>query len=125
MPFYIWAGLLTIGRDQRAGRLDLFLALTGVSVLWPAENIATGILLVHQRTSTWFAIALADRRYCADQVPGDFDIVANFNSAFADWYFGTHGLVPASKWDRDSGAARTGPRLGLCWLNALRRRQCR
>ncbi|MBP7688604.1 MAG: lamin tail domain-containing protein [Thermoflexales bacterium] len=96
--------------DIWAGLLDSSVAIS-VQANWTDLGAATGILgsagakyrnrdfAGAPATSTWFAIALADRRYCADQVPGDFDIVANFNSAFADWYFGTDGLVPASKWD--------------------------
>ena len=49
--------------------------------------------------NTWFPNALADKRACGNVGGGTYDIVANFNSDFADWYFGTDGLVPSSQWD--------------------------
>lgn len=48
--------------------------------------------------NTWFPDALADKRSCGN-VGGAYDIVANFNSSFPDWYFGTDGVVPFTQWD--------------------------
>jgi hypothetical protein len=43
--------------------------------------------------------ALADAIRGSDHRPGDPDIVANFNSDYEDWYFGTDGNTPFGKSD--------------------------
>ena len=49
--------------------------------------------------NTWFPNALADKWACGNVGGGAYDIRANFNSAFASWYFGTDGIVPAGQYD--------------------------
>jgi hypothetical protein len=49
--------------------------------------------------NTWFPNALADKRACGNVGGEAYDIVANFNSTFPDWYFGTVDPVPFNKWD--------------------------
>ncbi len=92
----IWAGLLdssmtinitatwtplATGVLGSAGAISLYRNFPGA----PAAN-------------TWFSDALADRRACGNR-GGTYDINANFNSSFADWYFGTDGNVPFTQWD--------------------------
>lgn len=48
---------------------------------------------------TWYGNALADKLAGEDLIPGYFDIVANFSSAFPNWYFGTDGNPPAGDFD--------------------------
>ncbi|HYN08249.1 MAG TPA: FG-GAP-like repeat-containing protein [Vicinamibacterales bacterium] len=51
---------------------------------------------------TWYVDALADRVSGGDVNagnPGAFDILASFNSLFANWYFGTDGATPANQYD--------------------------
>jgi hypothetical protein len=48
---------------------------------------------------TWYAVALANKLAKADLAPGQPHIVANFNSNFSNWYFGTDGRTPKDKYD--------------------------
>jgi hypothetical protein len=48
--------------------------------------------------TTFYGDPLADRVASADQDPGEFDILASFDSD-ANWYFGTDGNVPGGKYD--------------------------
>ena len=48
----------------------------------------------------WYNDAVADRLSGTDLAgEGTFDIVANFNSNFSSWYFGTDGATPSGKYD--------------------------
>jgi hypothetical protein len=51
---------------------------------------------------TYYADALADKLRGADAYPGQFDILASFNSSFGSWYFGTDGSTPAGAYDFES-----------------------
>ncbi len=53
------------------------------------------------QANTWYVDAIANKRSGA-QMNAQPDIVANFNSNFTDWYFGTNGVTPAGKWDFES-----------------------
>ena len=53
-------------------------------------------------TNTWYPDALADRTSGSDvnaSSPSSVDILANFNSTFSNWYFGTDGATPANQYD--------------------------
>jgi HYDIN/CFA65/VesB family protein/VCBS repeat protein len=53
-------------------------------------------------SNTWYPDALADRTSGSDvnaSSPSSVDILANFNSTFSNWYFGTDGATPANKYD--------------------------
>jgi len=52
--------------------------------------------------NTWYPDALADRVSGGDvngSSPASFDILADFNSTFSNWYFGTDGATPANQYD--------------------------
>jgi uncharacterized repeat protein (TIGR01451 family) len=51
------------------------------------------------RPATWYPIALANALAGADLTAGVHEINARFNRDFSDWYFGTDGNTPISKWD--------------------------
>ena len=51
------------------------------------------------KPGTYYVDALADRLRGADAYPGQFDIMASFNSTFSSWYFGTDGATPAGTYD--------------------------
>lgn len=51
---------------------------------------------------TYYPDALADKLRGADAYPGQFDILASFNSSFGSWYFGTDGSTPAGAYDFES-----------------------
>jgi hypothetical protein len=51
------------------------------------------------RPGTWYNDALADRLGGVDLAPAEFDIIASFNSGFANWYFGTDGNTPGGMYD--------------------------
>ncbi len=96
----IWAGLLdsSVAIDLQANWTDLG-AASGI-LGSASSNSITRDFPGAPAVGTWFANALADRRACADRITAQtYEIVANFNSAFTDWYFGTDGLVPVNKWD--------------------------
>jgi len=48
---------------------------------------------------TGYPVAIANKWASTDLEPGDYDIEADFNSNFPDWYFGTDGNTPLDKWD--------------------------
>jgi hypothetical protein len=53
-------------------------------------------------SGTWYVDALADELSGGDVNagnPGAFDILASFNSFFANWYFGTDGMTPGGHYD--------------------------
>lgn len=54
------------------------------------------------RPSTWYVDAIANKRAGGQMDAAAPDIVANFNSSFTNWYFGTNGLTPAGKYDFES-----------------------
>jgi hypothetical protein len=49
--------------------------------------------------ATWYPVALANTLQGSDLSPGDPHITANFNSNFANWYFGTDGITPPNRFD--------------------------
>lgn len=49
--------------------------------------------------NSWYGDALADALRGSDNSPSGFDINANFNSTYANWYFGTDGATPSGKYD--------------------------
>lgn len=51
------------------------------------------------RRNTWYGNALGDKLAGVDLVPGQFDLVASFSSAFPNWYFGTDGNTPVGDFD--------------------------
>ena len=52
------------------------------------------------RPGTWYSDALADRLAGVDLAPpNEVDIIANFSSSFANWYFGTDGNTPGGMYD--------------------------
>lgn len=51
------------------------------------------------RTNVWYPFALADAIAGTNLAPGGTDIQSRFSSNFSNWYFGTDGLPPASKYD--------------------------
>jgi hypothetical protein len=50
----------------------------------------------------WYAVALAEARCRCNLNGNEFEIQAEFNRGFPDWYFGTTGAVPNDKWDMES-----------------------
>jgi hypothetical protein len=48
---------------------------------------------------TWYPYSLANKLSGTDLDPQHPDILASFNSAFPDWYFGLDGNPPANKYD--------------------------
>jgi hypothetical protein len=50
------------------------------------------------RQGTFYVDAIANKRF-GRQLDSSPDIVANFNSSFSDWYYGTSGGTPAGKYD--------------------------
>ena len=51
------------------------------------------------QANTWYAVAMANALAGSDLNDSDPEIVAQFKSNFADWYFGTDGNTPFDKWD--------------------------
>jgi len=51
------------------------------------------------QTSTYYPVALATKLAGIDLIPADYDITANFSSAFPNWYYGTDGNTPANSYD--------------------------
>jgi hypothetical protein len=49
--------------------------------------------------NTWYPVATANKLAGSDLDPSDYDIQAQFNKNFSDWYMGTDGLTPANKVD--------------------------
>jgi len=80
-----------------------------IDACW-ATNLPSGVLghsgVVSYRANfqnapqpnTWYPIALANSLYGSDIVPTQADIYIAYSSTF-DWYFGTDGNTPASKYD--------------------------
>lgn len=50
-------------------------------------------------TNIWYPAALANKLSGFDLGPTNNDINANFNSDFANWYFGTDGATPGGQYD--------------------------
>lgn len=48
---------------------------------------------------TWYGNALADKLSGSDLSPGQFDIIARFNTLFPNWYFGTDANTPVGDFD--------------------------
>jgi hypothetical protein len=94
----IWEGLLDspVTIDVQANWTPL-----GANVLGSAgANGNTANFPGAPAGSTWFSNALADRRACTDTVTSEtFEIIANFNSAFPNWYLDIDGDTPDSQWD--------------------------
>ncbi len=92
----IWAGLL-----DSSVTINITATWTplGTGILGSAGSFSLyGNFSGAPALNTWFPDALADKRACGN-VGGVYDIVANFNSTFPDWYFGTDGAVPSTQWD--------------------------
>lgn len=53
-------------------------------------------------TNRWYPAALANKIAGQDLNGGTADIVAQFNSQFPNWYFGTSGPTPANQYDLQS-----------------------
>ena len=79
-----------------------------VDAYWANLGASSGIL--GQASATFgyngldgfrYPAALAEAR-CSCEVNSGAEIDAEFNSAFADWYKGTDGNVPNSKWDLET-----------------------
>ncbi len=52
------------------------------------------------RTNTWYPVALAEKLYGSGLNHADStDLIANFNSNFSSWYFGTDGNTPSGRYD--------------------------
>lgn len=51
------------------------------------------------QNNTWYPVALANTRSGSDLTAGSPHITAEFNSNFANWYFGTDGQTPVDKYD--------------------------
>jgi hypothetical protein len=51
------------------------------------------------QSSTWYAVALANKLAGTDLNGATEEIDASFNSNFSDWYFGTDGQTPAGEYD--------------------------
>lgn len=51
------------------------------------------------KPNPWYVDALSDALRGTDSAPGDPDIVAHFNSAFDNWYFGLDGNPPGDQFD--------------------------
>jgi hypothetical protein len=49
--------------------------------------------------TTWYPSAVANRLAGRDLGSGRPDIVANFNSTYSNWYYGTDGNTPAGRFD--------------------------
>lgn len=93
----IWAGLL-----DSSVTINITATWTslGANVLGSARSDTLyGNFSGAPALNTWFPNALADKRACGNVGGGAYDIVANFNSTFPDWYFGTDGFVPSNQWD--------------------------
>lgn len=92
----IWAGLLD---SSVTININATWTPLGAGVLGSAGSASLyGNFSGAPALNTWFPDALADKRSCGN-VGGTYDIVANFNSDFPDWYFGTNGMVPFTQWD--------------------------
>lgn len=50
-------------------------------------------------TNTFYPAALANKLAGSDLYPANHDIIANFSSAFSNWYFGTDGNTPSEYYD--------------------------
>jgi hypothetical protein len=84
VPIKVNANWVPLGANVlgSAGSSGLFLNFPGAPVL-----------------GTWYANALADAISGVDQGAGGFELNANFNSNFANWYYGTDGNTPAGQFD--------------------------
>ncbi len=52
------------------------------------------------RIDTWYPVALAEKHYGSGLNHADStDLIANFNSNFSSWYFGTDGNTPSGSYD--------------------------
>ena len=49
--------------------------------------------------NTWYPVAIANGIAGSDLNGGTAELVANFNSTYSNWYFGTDGNTPSGKYD--------------------------
>ncbi|MEO8481131.1 MAG: FG-GAP-like repeat-containing protein [Acidobacteriota bacterium] len=93
----IWASLISTPvpisvRAQFTPLAPNVLGSAGAQYVWrdfPGAPVA----------GTYYADALADKLRGSDAYPGQFDILASFNSSFSSWYFGTDGNTPGGSYD--------------------------
>lgn len=81
-------------------RVEAHFTALGANVLGAAGPIGYFINFSNAPfASTWFPSPTANALSGVDNRPGLFHIGANFNSNFANWYFGTDGLPPSGTYD--------------------------
>lgn len=80
----IWAG--QVDSDQTIFVLAILSPL-GESVLGSAFSPSIFANFQGMEKDTWYGNALADKLAGEDLSPGDFDIIANFNTEFDNWHF--------------------------------------
>jgi len=80
-----------------------------VNAYWSNLGSASGILGQARSTSEqnggdgyWYPVALAEARCSCEKNGSQSEIYAQFNKAFPNWYKGTDGNVPTSKWDLET-----------------------
>ncbi|NBC05497.1 MAG: hypothetical protein GVY20_17570 [Bacteroidetes bacterium] len=92
----VWAS--TLDSDVDINVIALFDDL-GTGVLGAAGSTFIVRDAPGMRRNTWYGNALGDKLAGEDLIPGEFDLVAFFNSSFPNWYFGTDGNTPATDFD--------------------------
>lgn len=81
-------------------RVDAYWEPLGTGVLGAAgPNDFLSNFTNAPRANTWYPAALANKLTGTDLEPSNPDIVAQFNSTFSGWYFGTDGQAPLGKYD--------------------------
>lgn len=94
----IWAGLLNAGQTieiDACWRSDLGNGVLGSAGAYDLYRDFTNAPV----SGTWYPVALANTFANTDLNGGDPEIIANFSSSFANWYFGIDGNTPASNYD--------------------------
>jgi len=71
----------------------------GAGTLGSASSNGIVRYFPNSTSSTWYSQALADKLCNCDVNGGDYDIVANFNSTYSNWYLGIDGMTPAGDYD--------------------------
>lgn len=92
----VWAGRVT---STVPITVDATFQPLGTNVLGSAgSNFIWRDFTGAPRANTWYVDAIANKR-AGRQLDPSADIVANFNSNFTNWHFGTTGGTPAGKYD--------------------------
>jgi hypothetical protein len=80
-----------------------------VNAYWSNLGSTSGILGQARATSEqnggdgfWYPVSLAEARCSCEKNGSQAEIYAQFNKAFPNWYKGTDGNVPLSKWDLET-----------------------